>query len=115
MRKPLFYREHRYDVRLLPVRHLRAKERKGSPEQVRSRTGFSIGYPGWGLLYYLVLTQYRRGDQGLILETGTNQGATTAVLAQALVDAGVVDPRVVSFEIDKNKAAVAVKFLKNAA
>ena len=112
MKKPLFFREHSYDVRLLPVRQLRAKERRGSPEQIRSRTGFSIGYPGWGLIYYLVLTQYRRGDHGLILETGTNQGATTAVLAQALLDAGVVDPRVVSFEIDKNKAAVAVKFLK---
>lgn len=91
MKNPLFFRGHSYDVRLLPVRQIRARER-WAPEKVRSRTGFSIGYPGWGLIYYLVLTQYRRGGHGLILETGTNEGATTAVLAHALLDAGVVEP-----------------------
>lgn len=90
MRSPIFHRTTDYDRSLLPNRHLATLEEGVSgPEDWVERSGHSVGYPAWGLIYYLTLcavTYNRRND---IIETGTNQGASTIVLAQALADAGV--------------------------
>ncbi len=52
------------------------------------RSGLSIGYPGWNLLYYACLCSLRPAQYNYILETGTNVGCSTIVLAQALKDSG---------------------------
>ena len=65
-------------------------------------TGLSIGYPAWNLLYYCLLCSLPPRD-AVVVETGTNQGFSTIVMAQALKDAGVnavvrtvdIDPDVV--------------------
>lgn len=101
MKKPMFFRDYSYRKSLLPVPYLRKLERGRSPAHIQSATGFSIGQPGWGLLYYMVLASHRENGPGTIIETGSNFGATTVLLAQALIDARVKDPLVMSFELDE--------------
>ena len=80
-----------YDTKLLPNKYL-AKLETGvtSIEDAREKTGATIGQPGWGLLYYLLLSHLDRNREEIIVETGTNLGMTTIILAQALIilDAG---------------------------
>lgn len=93
----MFFRDYSYRKELLPVPHLRKPERGRNQEKIREATGFSIGQPGWGLIYYLVQASHRENGSGTIVETGSNLGASTVVLAQALLDARVRQPRVMSF------------------
>lgn len=96
-----------YDASLLPNRHLASLEAGvASIEEARKRSGQTIGYPGWGLIYHLLLSHLDRGRREILVETGANWGCTTIVLAQALVDAGC-EGRVVAFELDPANAAVA--------
>ena len=75
-----------YDRRLLPNSLLaeREAESRDLPSAVRN-TGLSIGYPAWNLLYYSLLCSIDSEDP-VIVETGTNLGYSTIVLAQALKD-----------------------------
>jgi len=92
-----------YDRRLLVNPYL-AEQEAGSRDlrSAVARTGLSVGYPSWNLLYYTLLCSLPPSDP-VVVETGTNQGWSTIVLAQALVDAGVagvvrtvdIDPEVV--------------------
>lgn len=52
-----------------------------------ARTGLSIGYPAWNLLYYSLLCGLTCAEP-VVVETGTNHGFSTIVMAQALIDAG---------------------------
>jgi len=100
MRSPKFFRMFYYDHSLLPNAQLRNLEADAnSIEDAKRLSGFSIGWPGWSLLYSIVLSNIPPGETALVVETGTNQGATTLVLAQALVDRGVINPRVITFEM----------------
>jgi predicted O-methyltransferase YrrM len=96
-----------YDVARLPNAHLATLE-KGvlNIDQARERTGATIGYPGWGVIYHVLLAHLDRSRNEVIVETGTNWGCTTIVLAQALVDAGCKG-RVVTFELDTANAEIA--------
>ena len=80
-----------YDRRLLVNEYL-AEQEAGTHdlESAIARTGFSLGYPAWNLLYYSLLCSLPRSGQPLpvVVETGTNRGFSTIVLAQALHDAG---------------------------
>ena len=98
-----------YDRSLLPNAHLAALE-KGvtSIDEARARTGASIGYPGWGLLYHILLSHLDRDREEILIETGTNQGVTTIILAQALIDAGCAG-RVLTFELEDANADIAEK------
>jgi len=88
MRDRKFYRIFDYDKKLLPNAHLALLESQvDSTESARDKTGASIGFPGWGILYYLLLSHLDRERDELIIETGTNEGCTTIILAQALIDA----------------------------
>lgn len=109
MKKPMFFRDYSYRKELLPVPHLRKLERGRQHEKIREATGFSIGQPGWGLIYYLVQASHRENGSGTIVETGSNLGASTVLLAQALLDARVRKPRVISFEIDEKNIEIAKK------
>lgn len=92
-----------YDRNLLPNRYL-AELESASPnlETAVTLTGLSIGYPAWNLLYYCLLCSLPRGE-AVVVETGTNHGFSTIVMAQAMKDAGArgvvrtidIDPSVV--------------------
>ena len=57
-------------------------------ESAKKHTGMSIGYPAWNLLYYSVLCSMPQGEREVVIvETGTNMGFSTIILAQALCDA----------------------------
>lgn len=87
MKPPQFYRRFDYDRALLPNHRLREMEEGVTDiEAARLRTGFSIGYPGWGLIYQMMLNHLHWDRPNLIIETGTNWGCSTIVLAQALRD-----------------------------
>jgi hypothetical protein len=50
-------------------------------------TTMSPGYPAWNLLYYAVICSIEPGlEDVVVLETGTNLGISTIVIAQALKD-----------------------------
>lgn len=101
MREPKFFRRYDYDRSLLPNSHLRGLDDVSNLEEAKEKTGWSIGYPGWGLLYYLVMTSLDHDlGHNIVVETGTNVGSSTIMLAQALIDSGVPG-HVHTFEIDQ--------------
>jgi predicted O-methyltransferase YrrM len=107
MRPPVFHRMFDYDRTLLPNAHLAELETGvAGVDAARSRTGASIGYPGWGLIYHMLLSHLDRARHELIIETGTNQGCTTIILAQALIDAGCRG-HVLTFELEPENIAIA--------
>ena len=95
------FRRFDYDRRLLPNACVAAMEEGvTSIEQALERTGRSPGYPAWNLLYYAALCSLRRERENLFVETGTNWGFSTIMLAQALRD-GKLGGHVHSVEIDR--------------
>lgn len=115
MRPPVFHRRFGYDLGHLPNQWLREAEHGvTSVDQARTRSGASIGYPGWSVIYSCALAALhpQRSDH-VVLETGTNHGATTIVLAQALKDAcgsGTVH----TFEIEEGNIDIARQNVKKA-
>lgn len=107
MKSPVFHRWFDYDRALLP-HPLLAELESGvtSIEEARQRTGASLGYPGWGVLYYMVACALEPGRPAVILETGTNWGSSTMVLASAL-RAAPVEGVVHTIEIEPENAAIA--------
>ena len=100
MKPAKFHRMFNYNLRLLPNPHLATLEADvENIEQAREKTGATIGYPGWGLIYHLLLSHLDRSREEVIIETGTNWGCTTIILAQALIDSGC-EGQVISFELD---------------
>lgn len=78
-----------YDRRLIPNRYVGdLDEGVANHEDWRARTGLSLGYPGWGLLYYSLLTLLDPDRQNFVVETGTNVGSSAIIIAQAIVDSG---------------------------
>ena len=114
MKEPRFHRMLQYDRALLPNAHLaRLEEGVSTLEMARERSGYSIGYPGWGLLYHVLLSHLDPTRHNNIVETGTNWGCTTIVLAQALIDSGC-SGRVYTIEIDSENCKVATDNLLRA-
>ena len=114
MKEPKFHRMFEYDRALLPNAHLAAlEEGVSTTETARERSGLSIGYPGWGLIYHVLLSHLAQTRHNVIVETGTNWGCTTIVLAQALIDSGSPG-RVYTIEIDSENCRVAAENLLKA-
>lgn len=87
MKKPISYRITDYNRALLPNRFLASLEDGvGDQDQWISKTGLSPGHPAWGILYHVLLATLSPDEFNVILETGTNWGSSTIVLAQALKD-----------------------------
>ena len=104
MKPPIYHRMFGYTPSLLPNRQLAVLEHGVTTiEQARQKSGATIGYPGWGLIYHLLLCHLDRSREEIIIETGTNWGCTTIVLAQALIDADCRG-RVITFELDPMNA-----------
>lgn len=109
MKPPVFRRMFDYDRSLLPNRRLAELEKGAtSIDEARERSGATIGYPGWGLIYHILLSHLDRSHNEILIETGSNQGATTIVLAQALIDAGC-SGKVLTFELSEENADIAEK------
>ncbi len=107
MKQPVFRRMYNYDRSLLPNRRLaELEEGVTSIEEARERSGASIGYPGWGLIYHILLSHLDRSREEILIETGSNQGATTIILAQALIDSGCAG-KVLTFELSDENADIA--------
>lgn len=114
MKPPKFYRMFNYDKRLLPNAYLaELEEGVDTIELAREKSGATIGYPGWGLLYHILLCHLDRQNPQFIIETGTNWGCTSIVLAQALIDSGC-EGFVHTFELDNENAAMARQNLRKA-
>jgi Predicted O-methyltransferase len=97
---PLFYRKFDYDRRLVPNAYVASRDQAATNvAQAEAATGLTVGYPGWNILYYVTLASLKPGDHNVILETGTNWGFSTIMLAQALRDSGL-DGEVHSSELD---------------
>lgn len=104
MKPPIYHRMFNYNPGLLPNPQLAVLEHGVTTiEQARQKSGATIGYPGWGLVYHLLLSHLDRSREESIIETGTNWGCTTIVLAQALIDSGCRG-RVISFELEPDNA-----------
>ena len=107
MKPPKYYRITDYDRALLPNPLLRELEDgAGSQDEWMKRTGLSPGHPVWGILYHLLLGVLSPDSENLIVETGTNWGTSTIVLAQALKDSRRAG-RVLTAEIDADNHAKA--------
>ncbi len=98
-----------YDRRLLPnplIAELEPAEATGE-DDVAGSTDWSLGFPAWNLLYYsLYCSLFPEQENVAVLETGTNRGVSTIVMAQALEDLGV-EAVVDTVELDPELAAVA--------
>ena len=104
MKPPIYHRTFDYDRARLPNAHLAALETGVTTQaQAEARTGLTIGYPGWGVIYHMLLAHLNPARYEVIIETGTNQGCTTIILAQALVDAKC-EGKVITFELNKDNA-----------
>lgn len=97
-----------YNRRLLPNRYLAKVEAEVHDlESAIRHTGLSIGYPAWNLLYYVCLTALpAEVGQVNLVETGTNAGYSTIVLAQVLADRKL-DCKLHTVDIDPAATATA--------
>ncbi len=100
IKQKVSYRSFDYNRSQLPNAYLSQLESGvENIDQAIPRTGYTIGYPGWGMLYHTVLCSLKPGSINNVIETGTNLGCSTIILAQAIVDSRH-DGRVYSIEID---------------
>lgn len=101
MKDPKFYRISSYDLNLLPSPVLRRLEEGATTkDDWMQRTGLSPGHPAWGILYHVMLACLHPNEENTIIETGTNWGSSSIVLAQAIRDSGRKG-RLHTVEIDK--------------
>jgi Methyltransferase domain len=83
------YRLTDYDRSLVPSRFVAfLDDGVTEPEQWVARSGRSLGHPGWGWVYHSLLMLLDPGSENVLIETGTNLGTTTMILAQAIIDSG---------------------------
>ena len=78
------------------------------------KSGLSVGYPAWNLLYYSVICSLSHADkEAIVVETGTNQGFSTIVMAQALMD---IDAKgfVYTVDIDEKNVQLAKQNVRKA-
>jgi hypothetical protein len=114
MKKPQYNRAFDYDKKLLPNTYIECLEENVTCiDEAIPKSGHTIGYPGWNLIYYAVLCCLRKDAFNNVIETGTNLGCSTIILAQALKDSQL-DGCVYTVEIDKMNYEKANDNIKNA-
>jgi len=90
MREPIYdYRITDYDRTLVPSRFVAFLD-DGVVDDTDwiSRSGRSLGHPGWGWVYHTVLMTIDPYRSNVIVETGTNVGTTAIIIGQAIIDSG---------------------------
>jgi predicted O-methyltransferase YrrM len=90
VREPVFqYRITDYDRSIVPSRFIAFLD-DGiiDNEDWVSRSGYSLGHPGWGWVYHSILMLLDAERPNVVVETGTNVGSTAILIAQAILDSG---------------------------
>ena len=82
-------------------------------EQAIAKTGYTVGYPGWNLIYHVLLSHLNPKEYNIIIETGTNHGFSTIILAQALKDSACFG-KVFTVELDQQCYEIALNNFINA-
>jgi len=79
-----------YNHALLPNPYVSELEsRSPDIDAAIANTGLTIGYPAWNLLYFSLLCSLAaERREVVVVETGTNHGFSTILMAQALQDTG---------------------------
>jgi hypothetical protein len=81
------------------------KKRRLIRRKLFGATTQSIGYPAWNLLYYALFCSLKiELEDIVVVETGTHQGLSTIVMAQALHDLDL--DRVVVHTVDQDEGLV---------
>ena len=105
MRDPRYFRNLSYDRKILPNAFLSELEAQATTiQEATEATGYTIGMPGWMLLYS-ILYQSRTWESGYYYLEGTND--LQLILAQALKDAQAKNPKVLTFELEKSNLDIA--------
>lgn len=105
--EPLKGRDHTMlapHAQRLPHPYLDTVQRTGKHE-------WSVCYPAWNLLYYTCLCSLSREEPNLLVETGTNRGCSSVVLAQALIESGLLG-EVITFELDEQRIEAAKQLFR---
>jgi len=114
MKPPVFHRITDYDRARLPNAYLAEMDSGvSSQDEWEAKTGKSIGYPAWALLYYMTLCRVPPTHPSLVIETGTNLGFSSIVLGQAVADAGG-GGAVKTVELDSERRLVAKSNIEKA-
>jgi predicted O-methyltransferase YrrM len=114
MKTPIYYRRFDYDKALIPNKYLALMEQGVSTiEQAKAKTGHSVGYPGWNLIYHVLLSHLNPKEYNIIIETGTNRGFSTIILAQALKDSACPG-KVFTVELDQQCYEIALTNFRRA-
>lgn len=96
-----------YNRNLLPNAYLAEIEAINSNPHSIARIGHTVGYPSWNLLYFSILCSFPvEKREFFIVETGTNYGFSTIIMAQILKDKGV-QGIVRTVDIDENIVEIA--------
>ncbi|MEO1241790.1 MAG: class I SAM-dependent methyltransferase [Pseudomonadota bacterium] len=107
MKPPKYFRITDYDKGLLPNPVLRKlEEGSKTPEDWQKSTGLSPGHPAWGIIYHITLACLHPTQENNLIETGTNWGSSSIVLAQAIRDSGR-SGRLHTIEINPDNQAIA--------
>jgi predicted O-methyltransferase YrrM len=114
MKAPIYYRRFDYDKALIPNKYLASMEQGVSTiEQAIDKTGFTVGYPGWNLIYHILLSHLNPKEYNIIVETGTNLGFSTIILAQALKDSACPG-KVFTAELNQQYYEIAINNFRQA-
>jgi hypothetical protein len=83
------YRITKYDRSIVPSRFVAFLD-DGVIDEVDwvTRSGRSLGHPGWGWVYHTVLMLLDSDRSNVVIETGTNVGSTAILIGQAILDSG---------------------------
>ncbi len=83
------YRITKYDRSIIPSRFVAFLD-DGVIDEIDwvTRSGRSLGHPGWGWVYHTVLMLLDSDRPNVIIETGTNVGSTAILIGQAILDSG---------------------------
>ena len=105
-----------FNRKLLPNKYIAEKDRgHANLKEARRAVGYTIGYPAWCLLYYSLmcgLPYEPYTGKANVIETGTNHGSSTIIMAQCLKDRGY-DSKVHTVDIKPEVAAIAAENFKN--
>lgn len=120
------YRRFDYDRRLLPNPYLAELEPEGADLATAfGRTGQTMGYPSWNLLYYALFCSPQPDPSAygpvpppittdpVVVETGTHKGGSTIVMAQALKDLGTT-AKVRTVEMNESLVEIAKRNVETA-
>jgi len=99
-----------FNRELLPNKYIADLDSKNNTMRgAREAVGYTIGYPAWNLLYYSLfcsLPYEPYTGKANVIETGTNLGSSTIIMAQCLKDAKYTS-KVHTVDINPNLTAIA--------